>query len=133
MNTPRFNYNRGPGEPSRLSPRNYPKWIGVSHIDGPLLRDSKGSGRRKIFAIVAPSTRADIGYKTVRRVLIFDDHPDSLRLVSRQYLNPDVDLAAGRVRSTGGLAAAQQTSHSHVVLGLVLILALVLAMFLPLL
>ena len=40
------------------------------------------SGQKKIFAIVAPPIPADVGGKTIRCILIFDNHPDSLRLVS---------------------------------------------------
>jgi hypothetical protein len=76
---------------------------------------------------------ADRGRKIIRRILIFDNHPDSLRLVYGQNLNPAVDLATGRVRPTGGLAASLHTSLLHIVLGLALILVLVLAMFWPLL
>ena len=65
---------------------------------------------------------ADLGCKTIRRILIFDNHPDSLRLVSRLRVGPDVDLAAPRYRS-----------RSHLILGLVVIIALVLATIWPLL
>jgi hypothetical protein len=75
----------------------------------------------------------DRGRKIIRRILIFDNHPDSLLLVSGQNLNPDVDLATGRARPTGGLAAPLHASLLHFVLGLALILVLVLAMFWPLL
>ena len=64
---------------------------------------------------------SDLGRKPARHILIFDNHPDSLRLVSEQHLNPDVDLAAPR-----------HASPSHIILGLVLILTLVLGMFWPL-
>jgi hypothetical protein len=88
-----------------------------------------------MFAIVTPPMPADRGCKkTIRRILIFDNHPDSLRLVSGQRLNPDVDLATGRVRvvAATGLAAPPPTSPSHVILGLVLIMTLVVAMLWPL-
>jgi hypothetical protein len=107
----------------------------VSDINDWLRHDSTGSGRRKIFAIVTPPMPADRGCKkTIRRILIFDNHPHSLRLVSGQRLNPDVDLATGRVRvaAVTGLAAPRPASHLHVILGLVLIMTLVLAMFWPL-
>jgi hypothetical protein len=65
---------------------------------------------------------ADLGCKTIRRILIFDNHPDSLRLVSRLRVGPDVDLAAPQFRS-----------RSHLILGLVVIIALVLATIWPLL
>jgi hypothetical protein len=80
-----------------------------------LRRGSNGSTRRKFFAIVTPPARSDSGCNPVRRVLIFDNHPDSLRLVSKQRLNPDVDLYAAR-----------NTNGSYVLLGVVLILTLLL-------
>ena len=132
MKTPGLNDERSTGAPSRLSLRKYAKWIPVSEIDDWLRHHSTGSGRRKIFAIVAPPIPVDRGGKTVRRILIFDNHPDTLRLVSERRLNPDVDLATGRVRPASGPAAPGQARPSHVILGLVLILTLVLAMFWPL-
>src|ERR1700737_4920038 len=66
---------------------------------------------RKIFVIKKtsrlPSTNA--AGKKIRRILIFDNHPDSLRLVSEQRLSVDVDLATarGRVAVTNGLATAR--------------------------
>jgi hypothetical protein len=123
MKTPRFDNDGRRGAPSRFGTRTYPhpKWIRVSHIGDRLRRDASGLRRCKIFAIVAAPMPTDPGRKAVRNIVIFDDHPDSLRLVSRQRLNPQVDLAAPR-----------HTSPSHVLLGLVLILALMLGMLWPL-
>jgi hypothetical protein len=81
------------------------------------VRDSTGSGRKKIFAVVSPPMPAYFGRKTIRRILIFDNHPDSLRLVSESDINSDVYLAG-----------PQHTSRPYSVLGLVLIMTLVLAM-----
>src|SRR5260370_15941523 len=114
MNTPRFNFDRSLGAASRVRLREYSKWIWIFRIGAQLLRDSRDSGRRKIFAIVTPSVSADLGRKPVRWILIFDDHPDSLRLVSERRVNSD---------------APRNSSRLHVVLGLVLILTLVPAMF----
>jgi hypothetical protein len=54
------------------------------------------SGRtRKIFVIKKtsrlPSTHA--AGKKIRRILIFDNHPESLRLVFGRRLHPDIDLS----------------------------------------
>jgi hypothetical protein len=81
------------------------------------VRDSTGSGRKKIFAVVSPPVPAYFGRKTIRRILIFDNHPDSLRLVSESDINSDVYLAG-----------AQHTSRSYIILGLGLIMTLVFAM-----
>ena len=120
MKTPRFNNEDRPGTRSPFSPLRYPhpKWIRTSAIGDRLRRDSM---RRKIFAIVAPPAPSDSAGNPVRRILIFDNHPDSLRLVSKQHPNSDVDLAA--LRNTNG---------SHVLLGVVLILTLLLGMLWPL-
>jgi hypothetical protein len=58
---------------------------------------------------------ADLGGKTIRRILIFDNHPDSLRLVFGRRLNTDFDLGAPQI-----------TSRRYTILGLVPILAVVL-------
>ena len=122
MDTSRFDYDRRSGATVDPTVQKYSKWIRVSEFGVPLLRGSTGSSPKKIFAIVAPPMQADLGCKTIRRILIFDNHPDSLRLVSRLRVGPDVDLAAPRYRS-----------RSHLILGLVVIIALVLAAIWPLL
>jgi hypothetical protein len=118
MNTPRFNHDRkADTTSSRASARKSPKWIRVSHIDGQMLSDSRDSGQKRIFAIV--TMPFVLHGKRVQRVLIFDNHPDSLRLAAEQYLNPDAD--------------SRHTSRSHIIFGLVLILTLVIGMVWPLL
>lgn len=61
------------------------------------LGDSTSSGQKKIFAIVSPPTPADLGDRTIRRILIFDNHPDSVRLVFGHRLDADVDFIAPKV------------------------------------
>jgi hypothetical protein len=90
----------------------------VSHVGGPFLRDSGSPERRRIFAIVAPPKDVVSG-KAIRRILIFDNHPDSLRLVSRLHVRPD-DLAATRAHPV------------YLIFALLLMLALSMAMFWPL-
>ena len=55
----------------------------------------RASRTKKIFVIKKtsrlPSTNA--AGKTIRRILIFDNHPDSLRLVFGRRPYPDVDLS----------------------------------------
>jgi len=57
--------------------------------------DRQRGRTRKIFIIKKtsrlPSTNA--AGKKIRRILIFDNHPDSLRLVFGEHANPYVDLA----------------------------------------
>jgi hypothetical protein len=56
---------------------------------------ARRSRTRKIFIIKKtsrlPSTNA-VG-KKIRRILIFDNHPDSLRLIFGPRAHPDVDLS----------------------------------------
>jgi hypothetical protein len=118
----RFSYDGKPGAASRPRGRDFPQWIRVTPISGRVLDDSKGSDRKRIFAIVSRPIPTDVEGKTIRRILIFDNHPDSLRLVSGLGVRPDVDSARLRY-----------TSHSHVILVLVVVMALVLAMIWPLL
>jgi hypothetical protein len=120
MNSPRFNYDRRLGTTSRPSPGRYPKSIRISRVGSLPRRLSTGAGRKKIFAIVAPPMSADFGGKTIRCVLIFDNHPDSLRLAS-EIIYSDIDVASPR-----------RINSSHVTSGLVLIFALVLGIFWPL-
>jgi hypothetical protein len=68
----------------------------VSDIGGRFIRDSRNSRRRRIFAVVAPPTRTSLGRKTIRQILIFDNHPDSLWLVSESGVNLDGDDTAWR-------------------------------------
>src|SRR5436309_11942073 len=55
----------------RSTSRRYPKWLRVADLGG--LRDSKQSGRKRIFAIVSPPIPVRSGRKTVRHVWIFDN------------------------------------------------------------
>jgi hypothetical protein len=116
MNTPRFNYDRNPGATSRSRARKYSKWIRLSHTGRKVPDHSTDAERRKIYAVVAPPMTADLGGETIRRILIFDNHPDSLQLVFGRGLNADIDLRAPQI-----------ASRRSIILGLVLTLAIVLA------
>jgi len=71
-------------------------------------------GQKRIFAVVArPVT---INGKTVRRILIFDNHPESLRLLFKSDLMP-----------------RRGNEFFYAVLTIVLVLAAGLGMFWPLL
>jgi hypothetical protein len=92
----------------------------MSDMGDRLRRNSNGSTRRKIFSIVAHPAPSDSGRNPVRSILIFDNHPDSLRLLFQHGANPDVDLPTAR-----------HYRPLHLLLGLVLILVLILGMFWP--
>jgi hypothetical protein len=121
MDTSRFLHNRKPGTASLANARECPKWIRVAQFGSLVPRDSTASGQKKIFAIVTPPMPADVGDKMIRRILIFDNHPDSLRLVSRLRLRPDVKLDAAR-----------RAHPAYLIFALLLMLALSIAMFWPL-
>ena len=123
MKNPRFNNDRSPGSPSRLRPQNYlrPRWVQLAKIDNQVLGESTYSGTNRIFAIVTPPLPASSGGKTIRRILIFDNHPETLRLLYRQRPSPDVDLVAAR-----------RAGPAHLMFGLLLMLALSIGMFWPL-
>ena len=97
------------------------KWIRVSRIGNLLLHDSSGSAQKKIFAIVAPPMRANSDGKTIRSILIFDNHPETLRLLYRQRSSPDINPAAAR-----------RAGPVHLVFALLLMSVLSIAMFWPL-
>ena len=93
----------------------------MAKIDNQVLGESTYSGTNRIFAIVTPPLPASSGGKMIRRILIFDDHPDSLRLLYRQRPSPDVDLVAAR-----------RAHPVHLMFALLLMLALSIAIFWPL-
>src|ERR1700730_9975073 len=79
---------------------------------------------RKIFVIKKtsrlPSTNA--AGKKIRRILIFDNHPDSLRLVFGRRPDPDVDLSG-----------AQPARSWEVIIVSILTIGALVGMFWPLL
>ena len=121
MKIPRFNYERRPNAPRPLRWEKcpHPKWTRVSHIDHPFIRDSASSTRRRIFAIVA-RPKVDLGGKVIRRILIFDNHPDSLRLVLNSGVDADSDDTSRRERRTS------------IICGFILIAMLIAAVLWPL-
>jgi len=92
MKTLRFNNDGRLGARSRFFPRKYPhrRWIRVSNL-GRRLSPWTGSGRKRIFAIVSDQESSSDGGKTALRVLIFDNHPDSLQLVFSGGSSPPID------------------------------------------
>jgi hypothetical protein len=68
--------------------KRYFSWIplpGLSRLSG-----SASPEQKRIFAIVLPTIPTRFEGKTMRRIVIFDNHPESLRLV----LQSDVDDVA---------------------------------------
>jgi hypothetical protein len=119
MNTSRFDHDRRSGVTADPGDQKYSKWIRVSRIGESLLRDSTDSDRKKIFAVVAPPMPADPGSKTIRRILIFDSHPDSLRLIF------------GSRAQHGPLSDSQRTPSWVFALLWIAMVGLMMAMFWP--
>lgn len=99
MNRRQFDYNPrrigragpSPQEAQRL------KWIPVSQINESLVGNAASKRGRKIFAVISPPVRVDQSNKPVRRILIFDNHPESLRLVSEKNPNKNVSSPKRRL------------------------------------
>ena len=66
-----------------------PQWVQMPDLRS--VRDASGSSQKRIFAIVSRPIPSDVEGKTVRRILIFDNHPDSVRLVLKPVANLDND------------------------------------------
>jgi len=98
---------------------NYPQ--GIRMPDLGCLRDSVSSGQKRIFAIVSPPIRTPVSAKTIRRIVIFDNHPDSLRLVLKSGLDLDSDAAASR-----------RERRTSIICGFILIAMVVAALLWPL-
>jgi hypothetical protein len=77
MRTPRFN--------NRLDQRPSAHWTRLSDLSQPRV-----SRRKKFFAVVSPPIVTGGSRKSIRHVLIYDNHPDTLRLLN------DVDFAGRR-------------------------------------
>jgi hypothetical protein len=117
VNRPRSPYCRKPDAASLANAWELPKWIRATHLSRVVLRDSTVSGQKKIFAIVSRPIAGEIEGGTMRRILIFDNHPDSLRLVFESGVDPDSDDAASR-----------RERWTSITCGLILIAMLVAAM-----
>jgi hypothetical protein len=87
------------------------------------LDDSRRSGRKRIFAVVSRPIAIGVEGKTIRHILIFDNHPDSLRMVLKPGVNLDSDDEAMFWRER----------RTSIICGSILIAMVVAAMLWPLL
>jgi len=116
MKSPRFNGRLKQGAITRsMIPRDR-QWVQIPDLQS-LGGATRSSGKR-IFAIVSRPIPTDAGSKTIRGILIFDNHPESLRLVS----NMDIDLDNHE-------GASRRTS---IICGSILIAIVITAMLWPL-
>src|SRR4051812_42759096 len=107
------------GQRPNLFPRQAVRQIGT--LGASITPSGVRQQRRRIFVIAQvrpPGRTTPLGGKQ-RRILIFDNHPDSLRLVSKYHLYRDAERPSPR------------RSQRHVILALFLILFLIDAMFWP--
>lgn len=79
---------------SRFAIENYPRWIPLAELSS--VRDSISSDKKRIFAIVSRPIAGEINGKAIRRILIFDNHPESLRLVLDSGIDSDKDDTKAR-------------------------------------
>jgi hypothetical protein len=63
-----------------------------------------GVRSRKIFIIKQVQVQAKDPRKKIRRILIFDNHPDSLRLVLGRRVDSHVDLSHSERMTSSGVA-----------------------------
>ena len=89
METPRSNGGSSQRATSRFVIEHSPQWVQVPDLRS--VRDAAGSSQKRIFAIVSRSIPSDVKGKTIRRILLFDNHPDSLRLILKPGANLDSD------------------------------------------
>jgi hypothetical protein len=110
-------------------PTTFPsRFVGKHNKDGflnsvPPTREQPCIGRRKIFVVSKTSRQAatDGLDKTIRRILIFDDHPDSLRLI----------LGTPAHQRVHRIPQSRVNSRHFIIPGLLIVVAM-LAMFWPL-
>src|SRR3954454_17089513 len=87
------------------------------------VKQQRPSQKNRIFVVaqVGPFGRTSFSGGKQRHILIFDNHPESLRMVSRRHLSADL------------AHASFPPKHHDVILALFLMLLLAAAMFWPLL
>ena len=92
MDTSRFNEHSRQRAVLDSASRNYLQKIHVPGLGG--VQNYVTSRRKRIFAIVSRPIRSQVEGKTIRRILIFDNHPDTLRLILDSGMDPESGHAA---------------------------------------
>ena len=113
----RFNNSPERQAISRSARGRYSPWIRVPDLG------LENSGRKRVFAVVSRPIPTGVADKTIRRILIFDNHPDSLRLVLKPGANLDSDDEA----------MFRRERRTSIICGSILIAMVVAAMLWPLL
>jgi hypothetical protein len=92
MDSSQFKRGAGRYAISRFAIENYPRWIPIAELGS--VRDSTSSGEKRIFAIALRPIAAEVKGKAIRRIVIFDNHPDSVRLALESGVDLDSHEAA---------------------------------------
>jgi hypothetical protein len=121
MEIPRSNGRFRQRATSRFVIEHSPQWVQIPDLGS--VRDAAGSSQKRIFAIVSRPIPSDVKGKAIRRILLFDSHPDSLRLVLKPGANLDSDDEA----------KFRRERRTSIICGSILIAMLVAAMLWPLL
>jgi len=119
MDSARFNDGSRRRAISRCAAGRYSRWVRIPELGS--LSGSASSRQKRIFAIVSPPIPTPVEGKTIRRIVIFDNHPDSLRLVLGSGVDLDSDDAASR-----------RERWTSIICGFILIAMLVAALLWPL-
>jgi hypothetical protein len=99
MIAPRFNDGSRRGAISPRRRESNPQWVRLPKLGR--IPASTNPERKRIFAIVSRPIPTAIEGKTIRRVVIFDNHPDTLRLILQSGIGAvDDNVALGRARLT---------------------------------
>ncbi len=104
MDSSQFKNGAGRYAISGFAIENYPRWIPMAELSS--VRDSASSGKKRIFAIVSRPSAAELKGKAIRRIVIFDNHPDSLRLALESGADIDGDDAAARSERRASMVCA---------------------------
>ena len=82
MDGSRFKDGRGYYAISRFTIENHRQWVPVAERDSNL-------GKKRVFAIVSRPIAAGLKGKAIRRIVIFDNHRESLRLLLESLVDSE--------------------------------------------
>jgi len=92
--------NDGCQQRARAAAPGCPQWIHLPELGR--VREWTSSGRKRIFAVVSRPIPTEVEGKTIRRVLVFDNHPDTLHLLLESSMDLDSEPAAWRREKAHG-------------------------------
>jgi hypothetical protein len=112
MRAPRFQSQGSPGTTHRLtmSSRRPCNWVllpkSAAQTISNLLTNEQGSDRRRLFAIVGRPGPSAGSEKQTRRIVVFDNHPATLRLLAKKNRTSDLPLNLSKAGQPLYLVAA---------------------------